>query len=218
MSPILPVGDPGALLRAAGALAAGLLVVVPTDTVYGIAGRADRPDALDGIFAAKGRPLSLALPVLVASTAGPAGAWSIGERTPQAAALADSFWPGPLTLVVERRPGFRAALGGDGTTVGLRVPGLAPLRTLLEMTGPLATTSANRSGEPTPTTVEAVAAIFGDQVALYLEGGPSQAASSTVVSVTGGRVAILREGPLPAAAIGQALRGALPEAFPETAR
>lgn len=192
MSPILPVGSPGAREQAAQALEEGGLVVVPTDTVYGLAARIDRPEALAGLFAVKVRSPSMALPVLVAS-AGQAA--SLGRMEGLASRLGQAFWPGGLTLVLARQPGFAADLGGDPATVGLRVPDLAPLRALLELTGPLATTSANLSGQPTPGTVAGIAAQFGSQVALYLDGGPApSAAPSTVVSLTGGGLAVLRPG------------------------
>jgi L-threonylcarbamoyladenylate synthase len=194
VSSILAASSPGVLASAADALAAGQLVVIPTDTVYGIAARSDRPEALAALFAAKGRPASLALPVLAAD-AGQAA--QVGRLDGVAGVLAGAFWPGPLTIVVDRAPGFDADLGGDGTTVGLRVPAYDEVLALLALTGPLATTSANRSGQPTPPTAGEVAAVFGTSVALYLDGGPARGgAASSVVSVTGNVLAVLRAGPI----------------------
>ncbi|MGH2718737.1 MAG: L-threonylcarbamoyladenylate synthase [Actinomycetota bacterium] len=202
MTPILPAGDPASLDQAARALEQGQLVVLPTDTVYGLAARPDRPEALSAIFQAKGRPGGLALPVLAGSIEDAA---ALGVLTEEARALAEAFWPGALTLVVDRQPGFGAALGGDGVTVGLRMPADASALALLRRAGPLATTSANRSGELTPGTAEGVAAVFGNQVAVYLDGGPAPAGEaatpSTVLGLTGGSLKILREGALPASAV-----------------
>lgn len=202
MTPILPAGDLASLDHAVRVLDEGRLVVLPTDTVYGLAARPDRPEALAGIFAAKGRPAGLALPVLVGSVA---DADAVGVLDDAARALAEAFWPGALTLVVDRQPGFDAALGGDGVTVGLRMPADPAALAVLQRGGPLATTSANRSGERTPATAAEVAAVFGDLVALYLDGGPAPAGAaatpSTVIGLTGGAVTVLREGALPPATV-----------------
>lgn len=199
MTSILPADSPEAHEVAAAALAAGGLVVLPTDTIYGIAARLDRPAALEALFVAKARPPGLALPVLVASAA---GARSLGVFSPSADALASAWWPGALTLVVARRAGLDAPLGGDGATIGLRVPALAETRALLQRTGPLATTSANRSGAPTPPVIGDIVAVFGEAVAVYLDGGPAPGGlGSTVVSVVGERPQILREGALPGAGV-----------------
>ena len=197
MTSILPADSPEAHEAAARALAAGGLIVLPTDTLYGIAARLDRPAALDALFVAKARPPGMALPVLVASAA---GARSLGAFSPAADALASAWWPGALTLVVPRRAGLDAPLGGDGATIGLRVPAREDTRVLLERTGPLATTSANRSGAPTPRLIGEIVAVFGEGVAVYLDGGPAPGGlGSTVVSVVGERPQVLREGALPAA-------------------
>lgn len=199
----MPVRDPGALGLASDALDAGHLVAIPTDTVYGIAARIDRPDALRSLFAAKGRPWSQALPVLAASSG---QARSLGRMDAMAMKLAEAFWPGALTIVVARLPGVDALLGGDPATIGLRVPDLAEVRALLERTGPVATTSANRSGEPTPDSIEGVAAAFGERIALYIDGGTAgPSGASTVVAVAGGSLRVLREGALGISAIHRAL-------------
>lgn len=178
-------------------------MVLPTDTIYGIAGRLDRTDALKALFVAKGRPPDLALPVLVASAR---DAGLLGVFSPAADALAAAWWPGALTMVVPRRPGLAAPLGGDEATIGLRVPALAATRTLLERTGPLATTSANRSGAPTPGEIGAIVAVFGEAVAVYLDGGPAPGGlGSTVVSLVGGQPVVLREGALPGVEVLSAL-------------
>lgn len=195
MSTQLAVGDPGALGAAAGALAAGRLVVIPTDTVYGLAARCDRPRALAALFAAKQRPRSLTLPVLVADTDQAA---TIGELSGEVRRLTATFWPGPLTVVVPRRAGFVADLGENRATVGLRMPDDPHILALLAVSGPLATTSANRSGEATPDTVSGVRLVFGDAVEVYLDGGPAASTGgSTVVALAGSRVQVLRPGPIP---------------------
>ncbi|HMC81129.1 MAG TPA: L-threonylcarbamoyladenylate synthase [Acidimicrobiia bacterium] len=194
MSRILDARSPEGQALAAEAASGGGLIVLPTDTVYGIGARLDRPAALAALFGTKGRPRSLPLPVLVD---GVDRARTLGVFEGAAERLAAAFWPGPLTIVVPRRESLRADIGGDGTTVGVRVPDHAGVRALLELTGPLATTSANRSGEPTPSTVEGVAGVFGDAVAVYLDGGTARGgAPSTVVLVAGSTVTSLREGAL----------------------
>ncbi|HET9092699.1 MAG TPA: L-threonylcarbamoyladenylate synthase, partial [Acidimicrobiales bacterium] len=110
--------------------------------------------------------------------------------------LIASFWPGPLTLVLRRRPGVVLHLGGDETTVGLRCPGQPIARRLLERTGPLAVTSANRHGEPPATTAEALAAVLGDAVAVVVDGGTCGGAPSSVLSLVGPEPVLLREGAL----------------------
>jgi L-threonylcarbamoyladenylate synthase len=194
LSRILDARSPEGQTLAAEAASRGGLIVLPTDTVYGIGARLDRPAALAALFGAKGRPRSLPLPVLVA---GVDQARTLGVFGGVAQRLAAAFWPGPLTIVVPRLESLRADIGGDGTTIGVRVPDHAGVRALLELSGPLATTSANRSGEPTPSTVEGVAGVFGDAVAVYLDGGTALGgAPSTVVSLAGSTVTSLREGAL----------------------
>lgn len=201
---VAPVADPEARRMAAAALEQGLVVAVPTDTVYGIAARLDRPEAIARLFELKGRRREVAIAVLVHDLH---QAESLGLFSPTARRLADAFWPGPLTIVVDRPatvPGDAPLVdvGGDGRTVGIRVPDHAALLDLLEETGPLATTSANRSGEPTPVTVHAVAEVLGAGVAVYLDGGPSAGGPpSTVVRDEGGMLTVLREGPIEACAL-----------------
>lgn len=181
------------LAAAAGALAAGLVVAVPTDTVYGLAVDPAVPGATARLFAAKGRPDTVALPVLVPDVgvaeqlAGPFGA--VARR------LADRYWPGALTLVLPRSPaalGFE--LGGDPATVGLRCPAQALLAALLHETGSLAVTSANRHGQPPLTRAEDVRRTFGDGVAAVLDGGTCDGTPSTVVRIAGDHLELLRAG------------------------
>jgi L-threonylcarbamoyladenylate synthase len=176
------------------ALGRGDLVVLPTDTVYGVGGRPDLPGVTGRIFEAKRRPRGLTLPVLVA---GLEQAAAVAALAPRARALADAFWPGGLTLVVPRGELARGWNLGEATdTVGVRMPDHSVALAILEVAGPLAVTSANRSGDPTPGTCDAVRAALGETVALYLCADPLQGAPSTVVDLTGDRPRILRAGAL----------------------
>lgn len=175
------------------ALAAGEIVVFATDTVYGLASRPDILGATDRLFETKRRSRDLALPVLAAAPESAAGVAVFDAR---AWALAGRFWPGALTMVLPRAP--RALdwdLGAEHETVGVRIPEHAVALALLARTGPLAVTSANRSGEPTPTTCDGIRALLGDQVAVYLcsEVAPG-GISSSIVDLTQAGARILREG------------------------
>ena len=183
------------------ALAAGCVVAVPTDTVYGLAVDPRTPGAVGRIFAVKGRPEQLALPVLIAD---PAGLASLAVVTPIAEQLASRYWPGPLTLVVARRPEVSFDLGGDPATIGLRCPASSMTRELLRRTGPLAVTSANRHGESPLHTAAEVRERFGSEVASVLDGGRCDGRPSTVVSLVGSDLQCLREGALPFAEIAAA--------------
>lgn len=175
---------------AADALLRGEVVVVPTDTVYGVAVAASVVGATARLFEVKARPTDLALPVLVADVE---QAREIADVPPLAAELMAAHWPGGLTIVLPRRPGFDVDLGGtDAGTVGVRVPDHDVPRELARRVGPLATTSANRHGRPTPPTVAAVLAELGLTVAV--DGGPCRGRPSTVVRVVGDTVEVLRQG------------------------
>jgi len=169
--------------------------------VYGVAVDPSRPGATDRLFAVKERPTEVALPVLAADVD---QAFALaGEVPPAARRLADAFWPGGLTLVVPRRPGLGYDLGGvDDLTIGVRVPDHDVVRSLARRVGPLAATSANLHGRPTPETAAGVAAELGDRVAVVLDGGVCAGAPSTVVACTAdGAVTVLRAGRIPADAI-----------------
>jgi L-threonylcarbamoyladenylate synthase len=192
---VLDAAVPAARQAAAAAAEQGRLIVVPTDTVYGIAARLDRPAGLAALFEAKARPSGLALPVLVADVD---QARTLAAFDDQAEALAAAFWPGALTMVLPRHRSLTAAIGGDGTSVGIRVPDHPALAHLLTQTGPLATSSANISGRPTPDTIEEIHPLFADAVAVYLDGGPANAGPpSTVVRLTDRTPVLLREGAVP---------------------
>lgn len=177
------IGSPSALDQAVRALAAGELVVIPTDTVYGIAARLDRPESIKRIFECKKRPYSKPLAILVAD---PAAAQGLGIFSPEALELAAGGWPGALTLVV---PAVAAVpgLGGDGTTVGLRIPDHAWTLALLSACGPLAVTSANPTGHPTGATIEQIVQDLGSSVGLYVDGGTLGGPPSTVIKMTSGQ-------------------------------
>jgi L-threonylcarbamoyladenylate synthase len=179
--------------RAVAALESGSIVVIPTDTVYGIGALPHLPGAIEAIFRAKGRPEDKPLPVLGASTADLA---AIVEFDDRAQGLARRFWPGPLTLVLPRAPGFEADLGGTGATaVGVRVPAFDLALELLVRTGPLAVTSANKSGDAPATTAEAARRALGDAVEVVIDGGLRGGVPSTVLSLVD-EPEIIRAGPL----------------------
>ena len=205
LDPARPDGWSRALYEAASALDAGGLVVLPTETVYGIACRPDLPEATDRLFAAKQRPGTLNLPILAASAA---EAWLVGVRSDQAERLADRFWPGPLTLVLKRTDRSRAwRLGERQQSVGVRVPDHPIAMALLRRTGSLAVTSANLSGQPPLADRASIEATFAAAASVVLvlppDGTPAEGASSTVVDLTqalgmGGlaQPLVLREGPI----------------------
>ena len=193
--------------EAIGAALRGELIVLPTDTVYGIGTRPDVPEATAALFAAKGRPRDLELPVLVPS---PASAADVARLDDRAHRLADALWPGALTLVLARTAESRPwDLGGDPETVGVRVPHHPLAVAVLAGTGPLAVTSANRSGEPTPAGCADLQEVFGDAVSVYLcEETPLTGTASTVVDLAHGAPAILREGSIGERTILELLAGA----------
>ncbi|HET9557273.1 MAG TPA: L-threonylcarbamoyladenylate synthase, partial [Actinomycetota bacterium] len=176
-----------ATLRAGGA------VVVPTDTVYGVAVRADLPGAADRLAELKDRAAEQPVAVLVGSIE---QADAVGVLSVDARRLAERWWPGPLTLVLPRRPGLDWDLGEPADTVGVRVPDHELVRGLASAVGPLATTSANRHGEPTPPTAASAAAVLTGPPDLVVDGGRCEGAASTVVDATGPGLVVLRAGPI----------------------
>jgi L-threonylcarbamoyladenylate synthase len=186
--------EPDAFDEAVRLLRDGQVVAVPTDTVYGVAVDPFQVGAADRLFVAKDRPKDVQLPVLVGDAADLARLVE-GEVDVFARRLVDRFWPGALTIVLPRKAELRGLdLGGDPTTIGVRCPDHRLVRDLCREVGPLATTSANRHKEPTPPDAAGVADALGDGVALVLDGGVCEGAPSTVVSVLGEEVTILREG------------------------
>jgi L-threonylcarbamoyladenylate synthase len=180
------------LEAASAALRRGRLVVVPTDTVYGVGALPRSHGGVAAIFAAKGRDAEKPIPVLAASAEDLTDVVVFDER---AHTLGEALWPGPLTLVLPRRADWPFDLGGGSTTIAVRVPSNELAHALLERTGPLAVTSANHSGQPPATTVAEARAALGDDVSVYLDGGRCSAPPSSVVSLSG-EIRVLREGPV----------------------
>ena len=176
------------------ALRAGMVVGIPTDTVYGLAVDPEVVGSTDRLFALKGRARSVELPVLVSGMqqadllAGPGGMALAPRR------LAERWWPGGLTIVVPRRLGLGWSLGGNEDTIGLRCPAHLELRSLCEEVGPLAVSSANRHGEPPLTTVAEVRRVFGNDLGVVVDGGVCDNAPSTVVGFVTEEPTCLREG------------------------
>lgn len=193
---IVPADPPG-IARAAALLQGGGLVALPTETVYGLAARADSAEAVARIYRAKGRPdfnpLIVHVPDLVA-------AGRIAVIDARAERLAARFWPGPLTLVLPLRAdaGIAPAVTAGLPTVALRCPAHPVMRAVLAACGlPLAAPSANRSGRVSPTAAGHVAGDLGERVDLVLDGGPcAQGIESTIVALRAPGWAILRPGPV----------------------
>jgi L-threonylcarbamoyladenylate synthase len=192
---------------AAESLRGGGVAVVPTDTVYGLAARPADADAVQAVYRMKGRPEGMHLPVLAASLS---QVRELGVAfTPGAEALARRWWPGPLTLAfafgpAPDRPGWL-----DGRAeVAVRIPDHDFLRALLEETGVLVVTSANRHGAPTPRTADDVAVRLGSSVDLVVDGGELHDVPSTLVNVSGPEPSVEREGALSRDAIADALQEA----------
>jgi len=195
------VGDGASLVAAiAAALVAGEAVVLPTDTVYGVAALPGDRSATARLFDLKGRGGHTPLAVLCADVE---QALSLADATADARVgrVADRWWPGPLTLVLPRRPGVPLYLGEPATTVGLRVPAHPLVQALARAVGPLAVTSANRHGEPTPPTARAAAAALAGEVALVVDGGHLQGTASTVLDATTHPWRVIRQGALSATEI-----------------
>jgi L-threonylcarbamoyladenylate synthase len=183
------------LREAADAVRHGLLVVLPTDTVYGLAADAFTPSAVDALLVAKRRGRDMPVPVLVDSRRmleGIVPALSEAGRE-----LADAFWPGALTLVLRHNPALAWDLGDSRGTVAVRMPLHPVALDLITATGPLAVSSANRSGSPPAITLPEAYDALGDDVDVYLDGGRCAAAGpSTIVDLTTDTPRILRVGGL----------------------
>jgi tRNA threonylcarbamoyl adenosine modification protein (Sua5/YciO/YrdC/YwlC family) len=177
------------------ALQSGELVVLPTDTVYGIAADAFSPMAVNLLLAAKGRGRDLPVPVLV-------GSWRtldglVDELGPLARRMVEAFWPGPLTLVVRAAPSLAWDLGETRGTVAVRMPQQPVALDILTQTGPLAVSSANRSGLPPAVEAGEAERQLGASVRVYLDAGPlGDPVPSTIVDLTGDRARVLRVGAL----------------------
>ncbi|CAJ1498975.1 L-threonylcarbamoyladenylate synthase [[Mycobacterium] burgundiense] len=215
MSRLFDCADPDqrqtGIAAAVSAARDGRLVVLPTDTVYGLGADAFDSDAVAALLAAKGRGRDMPVPVLV-------GSWHTIEglvyTVPQAAReLIRAFWPGALSLVVRQAPSLQWDLGDADGTVMLRMP-LHPVAIeVLRAVGPMAVSSANISGYPPAVTVNEAREQLGDQIQVYLDGGPAeQRAASTIVDLTGPTPRILREGPISAESLASVL-GVAPESL-----
>lgn len=186
-----------ALEAALEALDGGGVVVCPTETVYGLCARTDRPEAVERIFDLKGRPRDQVLQVLVGDRERVDDLAVVDERTE---ALMEAFMPGPLTLVLRARDAAPPTVTKEGT-IGIRLPDHPVARKLLARIGCLAATSANRSGDPSPPDIAGLRDLFGDGVDAYLDGGPITGDASTVVDLSREHPRVLREGALEAAEV-----------------
>jgi L-threonylcarbamoyladenylate synthase len=196
---------------AVSALRRGELAVVPTDTVYGLAADAFSPPAVTRLLEAKGRSRTTPVPVLV-------GSWrtidGLAELvTPVARQLVETFWPGPLTLVVPAAPSLAWDLGESRGTVAVRMPLHPVALAVLEQTGPLAVTGAHRTGLPPASDAAEAARQLGTAVQVYLDGGAlGDPVLSTVLDLTGDPPRVLRQGAVPLAR----LREVAPDTAPST--
>ncbi len=212
MGAIYDTTQPEALLEGIrlghAAIARGELVVIPTDTVYGLAADAFQPHAVQLLVAAKGRTLASPPPVLIP---GLPALDALVEHVPDAVRkLVAEFWPGSLTVILDSRPSLDWDLGDTRGTVALRMPEDPIALAFLKETRPLAVSSANRTGEPPASTAAEAEAALGESVAIVLDGGPRGSVASTIVDATAlgradGRARILREGAIPAERIRQLL-------------
>ncbi|QIM19015.1 threonylcarbamoyl-AMP synthase [Leucobacter coleopterorum] len=191
-------------------LGRGELVVIPTDTVYGVAADAFSPEAVQRLLDAKGRGRQSPPPVLIPNSETLAAL--AAEVTTPLTQLAEAFWPGALTIITQANPSLSWDLGDTGGTVALRIPNHPLALELLRETGPLAVSSANRNGEPAGRTAEAARQMLGDSVAVYLEAGESdgEGLASTIIDATklteeGGTLRILRQGAVTREAIAELL-------------
>ena len=216
MATIFDCSDSGALLMgmrlARGAIGRGELVVMPTDTVYGVAADAFDPAAVQRLLDAKGRTRQSPPPVLIPGI--PTLDALTEEVPPEIRKLVDIFWPGALTVILPARSSLHWDLGDTGGTVALRMPANAYALELLAETGPLAVSSANLTGQPAATTAQEAEEMLGESVSVYLDGGAAGADASGVAStiidatsllIPGGELRIVREGAIPTAAIMEAL-------------
>ncbi len=192
---IIPVEDPLALPSALEVLKSGGLVAFPTDTVYGVGALAFDRMAVESIYTAKDRPVEKAIPILIGDVDDLA---KVAISIPEIALkLAAHFWPGPLTLVIPKNPELSDIVSA-GPTVGVRMPDHLFARRLLRTAGPMAVTSANLSGQPSPTTAGDVFSQLGKRIALIIDGGITPGGvPSTVVDCTSGEPQIIRSGPIP---------------------
>lgn len=166
--------------------------MVPTDTLYGLAASITNPGAVARVAAIKGRALGTGMPVLLAASEQVA---AVGAEAPYLEELGAAFWPGGVTLVIPARPEIDPRITDARRTVAVRVPGMAVTREVCRRAGaPITGTSANRHGDPPPTTAAEARAALGDAVDALLDGGLVGGTASTIVDLTGDRPRILRAG------------------------
>lgn len=183
------------LAAALSALTDGYLVVLPTDTVYGVAANAFSPIAVQRLLDAKGRGRDMPPPVLVHSAMTlDALAVDVPNYVHD---MVSELWPGPLTIICQQQPSLNWDLGETRNTVAVRMPADPRTLALLKQTGPLAVSSANTTGEAAAENIDAAEVMFGDKVAVYLDGGPADGAmASTILDITGLTPRVLRAGPV----------------------
>lgn len=203
----LPDSRIAGLAAAVSAVRAGELVVLPTDTVYGLGCDAFSPVAVRGLLEAKGRDRDMPVPVLV-------GSWSTVDGLllgvpMHVRKLIEAFWPGALSLVLPYAPSLSWDLGDTRGTVMVRMPLHPVALELLREVGPMAVSSANRSGRPPASTVEQAREQLAERVTVYLDGGSASEVASTIVDLTSGDPVVLREGAVTAAQIGEVLGQAI---------
>lgn len=210
MAEVFDCSDTAQLLAASRsarqALGTGRLVVLPTDTVYGVAADAFTPAAVQRLLDAKGRGRQSPPPVLIPNTATLDAL--AAEVVAPVRSLAGAFWPGPLTLVLRAQPSLSWDLGDTAGTVALRIPDHPLALEILRETGPLAVSSANTTGDPAARTIDEARGMLGDAVEVYLDAGPvcGDGTASTIVDATaltaaGGALRILRDGAISREAI-----------------
>jgi L-threonylcarbamoyladenylate synthase len=193
-----PVQRSEGLTAAQRAVSLKQCIVLPTDTVYGIGADAFSPQAVATLLASKGRGRNMPPPVLIPRIQTLDGLAT--DVHPDARRLAEAFWPGGLTLICHAQPSLTWDLGDTMGTVALRMPDDDVALELLMITGPLAVSSANRTGHPAATTAADAAAQLAESVAVYLDAGPRTAADgtgSTIVDATGEVLRVVRQGTLP---------------------
>jgi L-threonylcarbamoyladenylate synthase len=201
VDPVKP--DPKIISTAARAIKEGLVIVYPTETVYGIGTNALDPKSVLKIFRIKERPLDKALPIAVS---GPKMAEKLAFVTEEARKLMREFWPGPLTIILKKKGLIPMEVTGGGESVGLRAPGHAVPLSIMKMTDlPLIATSANKHNQPNPETADEALTQIGE-VDLVLDAGKVKGVPSTVIDLTKRPPVIIRDGPIPRRGIEELLK------------
>ena len=191
---IITANSPESIQRALEILQAGGLVAFPTDTVYGVGALAFDGKAVESIYRAKDRPIEKAIPILISDAE---DMTKVSSETPvMAKKLAERFWPGPLTIIVSKHVSLPDSISATNM-VAVRVPDHVVARSVLRAAGPMAVTSANLSGHPSPSTAEEVFAQLNGRISLILDGGITPGGvPSTLVDCTGTQPIVMREGPI----------------------